>query len=92
MEEQLITNDDTTCEPAEEPADEQAPEAAPDSGVLATDAAPPSLEEMVRGEVERRLAEIFPAKRETPRNAAAAADINSEDRLRLGYGSREPHT
>jgi hypothetical protein len=44
MEEQLITNDDTTCEPAEEPADEQAPEAAPDSGVLATDAAPPSLE------------------------------------------------
>ena len=93
MEEQTITNEDTERDPTAESSDVPAPETAQEAAAPMLHDASLSLEEIVRSEVERRLAEIFPARRETPRGAEAiSADIKSEDHLRLGYGSREPHT
>jgi hypothetical protein len=46
----------------------------------------------VRREVERRIAEMFPTRRETPRNAEQPVEVTPEDRLRLGYGLRIPQT
>jgi hypothetical protein len=51
-----------------------------------------SLLAMVREEVERRVAELIPARRESPRQEAAHSRLSASDYLRLGYGVRSPHT
>jgi hypothetical protein len=100
MDDNATNNDDAAREPADGGSDSAALETAPadvDGGAdgqgapaLAED--PPGIEEIVRREVERRIAEMFPARRETPRNAEQPVEVTPEDRLRLGYGSRIPQT
>ncbi|RLC65674.1 MAG: hypothetical protein DRI48_06490 [Chloroflexi bacterium] len=51
-----------------------------------------ALLEMVRAEVEKRVAELIPARRESPRQEAARSHLSAGDYLRLGYGVRSPHT
>jgi len=52
----------------------------------------PTIEELVRAEVEKRVAEAFPARRESPRTEIGHSHLSSNDYLRLGYGVRSPHT
>jgi hypothetical protein len=100
MDDNVTRNDDAARESADDDNDSAALETAPagadgsadeqDAPALAED--PPGIEEIVRREVERRIAEMFPARRETPRNAEQPVEVTPEDRLRLGYGSRIPQT
>ena len=52
----------------------------------------PSIEELVRSEVEKRVAEAFPARRESPRIETGHSQLSANDYLRLGYGVRSSHT
>jgi len=52
----------------------------------------PTIAELVRSEVEKRVAEAFPARRESPRVEAGRTHLSANDYLRLGYGVRSPHT
>jgi hypothetical protein len=91
-----ITNTETTnvCEPETEPvADGEAHEPKPASSQDAEPAEPSaSLEQMVRDAIDRRIAELFPPRREIPRVEAASGELLPEQRLRLGYRTREPNT
>ena len=86
-----ITND---CEPeTESAADSAAHEPDTASSQDAEPApAPVSLEQMVQDAIEKRIAELFPPRREIPRVEAASGELLPEQRLRLGYGTREPNT
>ena len=94
------TNTETTneCEPETEPApDGEATaselESTPAPSQDAEAAQPPvSLEQMVQDAIDKRIAELFPPRREIPRVEAAAGELLPEQRLRLGYGTREPNT
>ncbi len=95
-----ITNTETTnvCEPEAEPAaNGETPEPEPEqASAPSQDAepaqAPVSLEQMVRDAIDRRIAELFPPRRELPRVEATSGELLPEQRLRLGYGTREPNT
>lgn len=95
-----LTNTETTneCEPEAKPvADGETPEPEPEQApALSQDAepapAPVSLEQMVRDAIDRRIAELFPPRRELPRVETASGELLPEQRLRLGYGTREPNT
>jgi len=51
-----------------------------------------TIEELVRCEVEKRVAEAFPTRRESPRMETGHTHLSANDYLRLGYGVRSPHT
>ncbi len=91
-----ITNTETTnnCEPeAEAAAGGESHEPKPESLNDAEHAIPPmNLEQMVREAIDQRIAELFPPRREIPRVEAASGELLPEQRLRLGYGTREPNT
>ena len=48
------------------------------------------LARLVRTEVEKRLAQMFPAAREAPRAGAEDSQLSSREFLRLGYGAQTP--
>lgn len=48
------------------------------------------LARLVRAEVEKRLARMFPAAREAPRAGAEDSQLSSREFLRLGYGAQTP--
>lgn len=56
------------------------------------DSTEPTIEELVRSEVEKRVAEAFPARQESPRMKTVHSHLSASDYLRLGYGVRSPHT
>ncbi len=91
-----ITNTETTdnCDPEAEPtADGEAHETEPAPLHNAEHSQPPmNLEQMVREAIDRRIAELSPPRREIPRVEAASGELLPEQRLRLGYGTREPNT
>lgn len=91
-----ITNTETTDErePEAKPADDgECHEPEPASSRDSEQAQPPmNLEQMVRDAIDRRIAELFPPRREIPRVEAASGEMPPEQRLRLGYGTREPNT
>ncbi|OGK08491.1 MAG: hypothetical protein A2Y63_04210 [Candidatus Riflebacteria bacterium RBG_13_59_9] len=51
-----------------------------------------ALKDLVRTEIERRVAEIYPVRQESPRIEPSQSQLSAADYLRLGYGARTPHT
>ncbi len=72
-----------------EPSDEALTEETEPERETPTDAI---IAELVRSEVEKRVAEAFPARRESPRVETGHTHLSASDYLRLGYGVRSPHT
>lgn len=92
MDELTTTETTNECEPEAKPADGGEVVANEPEPEQALTPAPVSLEQMVREAIDRRIAELFPPRKEHPRVEAAPGEMPPELRLRLGYGTREPNT
>jgi hypothetical protein len=84
-----LEENETDAGAHQEPSDEALIE---ETGSNRENPTEPTIEELVRSEVERRVAEAFPARRESPRVETGHSHLSANDYLRLGYGMRSPHT